>query len=80
LGSLFFTVRKITQHPQYNTKTYHNDISILTLNGLADFSCSIWPICLPDPGDDYTGKTATVAGTSNKRYIFILLLIFAGYS
>ncbi|CAG0917985.1 unnamed protein product, partial [Notodromas monacha] len=63
-----FGVRRIIKHPQYNTKTYHNDIAVISMDGTADFSCNVWPICLPDVGDEYTGKTATVAGWGTVSY------------
>lgn len=39
-------------HPNYNETTFSNDIGLVRLLRKAQFSKTIWPICLWDNGDD----------------------------
>ena len=64
--SFTLEVALIIQHPDYNSWTLENDISILELNqtvSLTDYP-NIKPVCLPAAGDlfsgDATGKPPTV--------------------
>ncbi|CAG0890607.1 unnamed protein product, partial [Cyprideis torosa] len=57
-----FGVSRITMHQDYDTKTYHNDIAILTLDQPTDFNCDIWPVCLPAPDFEIVGRKAIVTG------------------
>lgn len=56
------TVRRIIPHPQFNPRTYENDIAILELETPVDFQPHIVPICLPRDEDELEGKTAYVTG------------------
>lgn len=49
-------------HEQYDTTNQKNDIAILALSGSTAGSKSIWPICLPPPGQTFVGEMATVIG------------------
>lgn len=56
------TVKRIIPHPQFNARTYENDIAILELESPIDFQPHIVPICLPKDDDELEGKTAFVTG------------------
>ena len=57
------TISRITDHPDYNSHTYDNDLSVLTLTTPVSFSPSMLPICLPGyVGKSYKGEVATVTG------------------
>ena len=49
-------------HENYDTQTFENDIAILKLDRPVQFNKSIWPICLPPRGADYTNRRAFVIG------------------
>ncbi|CAG0905037.1 unnamed protein product, partial [Cyprideis torosa] len=56
-----FNVSKLIPHPDYHTRTFHNDIAVVKLSEPTDFNCAIWPICLPPPsGNLYVNETAIV--------------------
>lgn len=42
-----YEVEKIFQHPNYNTKTFNEDIGLLRLNGSVVINEFITPICMP---------------------------------
>ncbi|XP_068245825.1 venom protease-like [Palaemon carinicauda] len=48
-------------HPNFNGRTFENDIALLILESPVTFNDYIRPICLP-PSNDFTGVTATVVG------------------
>ncbi|XP_066255147.1 transmembrane protease serine 9-like [Euwallacea similis] len=60
-----FYIERIAVHPKYNPRTHENDIALLKIAGVANFSRSnVQPICLPvaEINGDLTGKFAIVAG------------------
>ena len=62
--SFVIPVKTIIQHPDYNSATIANDISILELDTTLDLSAypNIKPICLPAQDKLFAGTTATVSG------------------
>merc|ERR1712121_35019 len=57
------TISAITNHPNYNSRTFNNDFSILTLSSPVTFSNIVAPVCLPaDMSELYVGRVATVTG------------------
>lgn len=42
-----YGVDEIIGHPQYNPRTYSNDIALLRLNDTVQFNSKVYPICLP---------------------------------
>jgi len=57
------TISAITNHPNYNSRTFNNDFSILTLSSPVTFSNIVAPVCLPaDTSELYVGRVATVTG------------------
>lgn len=42
-----YGVAEIFQHPNYNRKTYAEDIGLLKLNATVSFNEFVMPICLP---------------------------------
>ena len=56
-------VSRVFLHPDfdYNSGRPWNDIAMLKLDREVDLSVYT-PICLPPTGEDYTGKTAVLAG------------------
>merc|ERR1719347_781370 len=64
-----FEVNLIINHPAYNDRTSENDIGLVRLTTPADINIYT-PVCLPQQGRKYTGKTATITGwgsTSSAR-------------
>ncbi|XP_076314877.1 uncharacterized protein LOC143227305 [Tachypleus tridentatus] len=55
-------VKKIIVHRNFNTQSFENDLALLELETPVRFQPHIVPICLPESGDDFTGKTAFVSG------------------
>ena len=57
-------VAKIKIHIKYSEVTTDYDIALIKLDKPVDLVPNlISPICLPSPFEDFTGSTATVAGT-----------------
>jgi len=56
-------VAEIKQHPQYNSRTLENDISILVLKETVSFTDypNIKPVCIPEAGATFPGE-AVVSG------------------
>ena len=62
--SFIINVKTIKQHPDYNSSTTENDISVLELEETVDLTSHphIKPICLPAQDTTYANRAATVAG------------------
>ncbi|XP_068227422.1 chymotrypsin-like protease CTRL-1 [Palaemon carinicauda] len=54
----------IIMHPNYNTNTYDNDMTLIKLSSPLTFPSDnkVAPVCLPDAGNTYSDVTATVTG------------------
>lgn len=71
-----FTIERIKIHEDYNSRTYDNDIAIITLNGTVEFSSHISPVCLPslEVGGEavakskFTNDFPFVAGWGSTRF------------
>merc|ERR1712212_389280 len=62
-GGKFIKVKKMTLHPDYNSRTIDNDIAVLELAEDLAFTKKIKPACLPSSGTkDYSGIASTVSG------------------
>ncbi|OQR70059.1 serine proteinase stubble-like [Tropilaelaps mercedesae] len=59
-----FNVLQIRVHPnfQFTPQADRYDVAILVLDRPVQYRENIMPICLPEKGADFTGRTATVAG------------------
>lgn len=55
-------VRRVIRHPQFNQRSYENDIAILELDTPVQFQPHIVPICLPDIKENFVGKKGFVTG------------------
>ncbi|CAL1260804.1 unnamed protein product, partial [Larinioides sclopetarius] len=55
-------VKRMIVHRHYNPQNFDNDIALLELDPPVIFRPHISPICLPEPDDDFTGKSAFVTG------------------
>ncbi|KRT86291.1 Trypsin, partial [Oryctes borbonicus] len=58
-------VSRITRHPQYDSKTYSNDVAVLKLSHPAEFTDFVRPVCLWEGSKDFNqlvGKFGTVVG------------------
>jgi secreted trypsin-like serine protease len=55
-------VRRIIKHPQFNPKSYENDIAILELDSPVEFQPHIVPICMPEFKETFEGKKGYVTG------------------
>ncbi|XP_018570644.1 proclotting enzyme-like isoform X2 [Anoplophora glabripennis] len=60
-------VKRVVRHRGFDSRTLYNDIAILTLDSPVDFTQQIRPVCLPNGGNDHSGKTATVIGWGSLR-------------
>jgi len=62
--SFIVNVKSIKQHPDYDSSTIANDISILELESAVDLYSfpTIKPICLPAQGATFPNEQATVSG------------------
>ncbi|KAK3908893.1 Proclotting enzyme [Frankliniella fusca] len=63
-----FGVLDILVNERFNSDAYTDDIAILYLDGQAEFTDWVWPVCLPPPDMDYTGQLATVIGWGTVYY------------
>jgi len=62
-GGKFIKVKKMTLHPDYNSRTIDNDIAVLELAEDLTFTKKIKPACLPSSETkDYSGIASTVSG------------------
>lgn len=50
------------KHPDFDSKTFNNDIALVRLSREVDYSRIIRPVCLPRPGFNYTGSQVSVVG------------------
>ena len=55
-------VKNMKTHAGYDSKTFENDIALIKLERKVPFSKSVYPICLPPKGKQFTGKRAFVVG------------------
>jgi len=62
--STIIPVKTIKQHPDYNSQSIQNDISILELEQAVDLFSkpNIKPVCLPSGGKTYNGEDSIVSG------------------
>ena len=62
--SFIISVKTIKQHPEYDSSTTKNDISVLELEEAVDLTSypHIKPICLPAQDTTYANSNATVSG------------------
>ena len=49
-------------HENYDDKSFENDIALIRLDRKVEFTKSVYPICLPPKGKDYTDTRAFVIG------------------
>lgn len=57
------SVQRVMIHEDYDPNTQRNDIAMLELDGLADFSDHIDMVCLPSENEELeTGENCTVTG------------------
>merc|ERR1711910_200446 len=62
-NSMFTKVKKMTLHPDYNSRTIDNDIAVLELAEDLAFTDKIKPACLPSSETkDYSGSASTISG------------------
>merc|ERR1711962_1369210 len=62
-GGKLIKVKKMTLHPDYNSRTIDNDIAVLELAEDLTFTKKIKPACLPSSETkDYSGFASTVSG------------------
>ncbi|XP_062869451.1 granzyme B(G,H) [Trichomycterus rosablanca] len=60
-------VKKIP-HPNYNNKTFENDIMLLKLDKPADFSKTVMPIALPESKNEAFTRNCLVTGWGNTDF------------
>ena len=65
-----FLIRRIYMHPEYNSSTYENDITLLHLKGEIEFNDYVNSICLPRADSKVTpGSKCSVAGWGARKYL-----------
>lgn len=77
-------MQQIIRHPDYNPRTFDNDICLLKLSSPVDFTNHILPICLAAPNSTFhDGTDSWVTGWGNIRsgggfasFFFFLFLMF----
>uniref|UniRef100_A0A1A9ZJ15 Peptidase S1 domain-containing protein n=1 Tax=Glossina pallidipes TaxID=7398 RepID=A0A1A9ZJ15_GLOPL len=56
-------IEKIIRHKRYSRRTHKNDIALIRLDQTIGYTRSHYPICLPEPGEDFsTLARATITG------------------
>ncbi|KAK7057018.1 CLIP domain-containing serine protease, partial [Halocaridina rubra] len=55
-------------HPNFNSRTFENDIAVLILESPVQYNDFIRPICLPPPGESFAGRPGTVIGWGALAY------------
>jgi V8-like Glu-specific endopeptidase len=54
---------KFILHPLYGSqRSFSHDVALLKLDFPVEYGPHIQPVCLPHPGDDFTGSLATITG------------------
>ncbi|XP_055299887.1 serine protease filzig-like isoform X3 [Sitodiplosis mosellana] len=66
--SVTIKVKEIIYHPEFNNRTFDNDLALLKLERPIQYDTHIVPICLPVHGADFTDRIATVSGWGRLRY------------
>jgi len=61
-------VRRVIRHPEFNPKSYENDIAILELDSPVEFQPHIVPICMPDLKQVFEGSEGFVTGMGLLRH------------
>lgn len=61
-------VRRVIVHRQYDAATFENDLALLELESPVSYDTHIVPICMPQDGEDFTGRMATVTGWGRLKY------------
>uniref|UniRef100_A0A3B3BMU3 chymotrypsin n=1 Tax=Oryzias melastigma TaxID=30732 RepID=A0A3B3BMU3_ORYME len=78
-NSVSKTVSQIIVHPNYNSQSQDNDVSLVKLSSSVTFNNYISPVCLAAAGSDFPGgTTAWVTGfgtLSSGALIFSVILI-----
>ena len=65
-------------HENYDTKTFENDIAVLTLDRTVPFSKTVYPICLPPKGELFANRRAFVIGEFSNCFVYIHLQGYHG--
>jgi secreted trypsin-like serine protease len=70
-GELDFNVEKIIAHPEFNPKTFRNDIALVKLSqNVTTFNESIWPACLA--GMDQPKMSSSMLDAVDNRTAWVL--------
>lgn len=52
-------VEKVIKHPRYSQTNFDNDIALVKLTKPVTFEGVLNPVCMPTPGEWYTGKNVS---------------------
>ncbi|XP_075043632.1 chymotrypsin B-like [Mixophyes fleayi] len=62
-------VSRVFTHPNWNSNTINNDISLVKLASPAVFGSTVSPVCLSNPGEAYDdGRICVTSGWGKTRY------------
>ncbi|CAN7980687.1 unnamed protein product, partial [Ixodes pacificus] len=87
-GAVNVDVKAIHRHPNFNVRTYNNDVALLELSKEVTFSKFVRPVCLPlgeISKKNVTGRRASVVGWGHPtnvgkfRLITFLVLVYRHY-
>jgi secreted trypsin-like serine protease len=53
---------RVILHPNFNTRTFKNDIALIKMNSPVTFSSSILPACIPTGQEDYSSRIGWATG------------------
>ncbi|KAJ8963445.1 hypothetical protein NQ318_018925 [Aromia moschata] len=69
-AAALYRIQSYDIHPQYESKTYQNDLAILRTTGAMNFSIYVGPACLPFRYStfDFQGVTVTALGWGLKEF------------
>ncbi|KAG9265652.1 hypothetical protein AMEX_G20118 [Astyanax mexicanus] len=62
------SIKQIISHPEYDPRTYDNDIALMELNSPVTLNQNIWPICLPAASHEFpAGLDVWITGWGQTR-------------
>ncbi|XP_066501828.1 ST14 transmembrane serine protease matriptase b isoform X1 [Hoplias malabaricus] len=61
-------IKQIISHPEYDHRTYDNDIALMKLDSAVNLNQNIWPVCLPAATHEFpAGQEVWITGWGKTR-------------